>query len=189
MACTGSAPDQTESNSTAEPTVEMAPDTVAPVVDTTAPADPAPTPGEWTAGIVEKTQNVTGAALLLDARVAENEGFDRLVLEFEGDIMPSYHVEYIDRPIRQCGSGEEISVAGDGWLSVRLEPANAHTEEGQPTVQERSSMPGLPVVRQLTLICDFEAQVEWVLGVSSPNRYRVMELSEPARLIVDVRHE
>ena len=25
-------------------------------------------------------------------------------------------------------------------------------------------------------------EVEWVLGVSSPNRYRVMELTNPARL-------
>ncbi|MBA4159064.1 MAG: hypothetical protein H0X65_16535, partial [Gemmatimonadetes bacterium] len=45
-----------------------------------------------------------------------------------------------------------------------------------------------PVLKQLTLICDFEAQVEWVLGVSSPNRFRVIELHEPARLVVDVRH-
>jgi len=31
--------------------------------------------------------------------------------------------------------------------------------------------------------------VTWVLAVQSPNRYRVLELEDPARLVIDVRHE
>lgn len=155
------------------------------VVDTDAAE---PTPAQWTAGIVEVEHAVTGAAVLTDVRSAQNEGFDRVVLEFEDDEMPSYHISYVDRPVLQCGSGEPVPMEGDGWLAVRLEPANAHTEAGHPTVTDRSSLPGLPVLRQLTLTCDFEAQVVWVLGVASPNRFRVMELAEPTRLVVDVLH-
>jgi hypothetical protein len=146
------------------------------------------TPAQWTAGIVSVDHPVTGAALLTDVRVGDNEGFDRMVLEFHGDEMPSYHIEYIDRPVRECGSGATVQLAGDAWLAVRLEPANAHTEEGQPTITDRVMSPALPVLLELRITCDFEAQVEWVLGVASPNRFRVMELADPTRLIVDVRH-
>lgn len=157
--------------------------------DSPPPADgPQPTPASWTVGIVDVAHQVTGAALLTDVRTASNEGFDRVVLEFEGEELPSYHIEYVDRPVRQCGSGDPVQVAGDGWLLIRIQPANAHDEQGNPTVSERSRQLGLPVMRQLTLICDFEAQVEWIVGVASPNPYRVMELAEPARLVVDVRH-
>jgi hypothetical protein len=195
-ACGGSGPDRTASNPPSDAaadspgvsSVDQPADSVIPG-DTSTRA-PAPTgPDRWTAGIVEKIQATPGAVVVLDARVAQNEGFDRLVVEFDGDEIPSYHVEYVDRPIRQCGSGEEVAVAGDGWLSVRVHPANAHNEQGQPTITERSTTPDLPIVRQMTIICDFEAQVEWVLGVRSPNPYRVMELADPARLVIDIRHE
>jgi hypothetical protein len=119
--------------------------------------------------------------------VARNEGFDRFVLEFMGDELPSYHVEYVDKPVRQCGSGDAVHVAGDGWLLIRLQPARAHDDDGRPTLEQRSARPVLPVVIETRLLCDFEAHVEWVLGVSAPNRFRVLELSKPARLVIDVR--
>lgn len=150
--------------------------------------DTGPTPARWTAGVTDADHAVTGAALLTDVATSTNEGFDRLVLEFEGEEMPSYHIEYIDRPVIQCGSGEPVEIEGEGWLAVRLEPANAHTEQGVATISERSSRPALGVLRQLTMTCDFEAQVQWVMGVTSPNLYRVMELADPTRLVVDVRH-
>lgn len=155
------------------------------------PAAPPATPSgsfEGTAGIVDKQRPDARVAVLRDVRAASQEGFDRVVFEFEGSEIPGYHVEYVDRPVRQCGSGEPEEVAGDGWLEVRLIPAQAHTEEGQPTVGERERHLSLPVLKELQSTCDFEAHVTWVLGVASPNRYRVLELSNPARLIVDVRH-
>lgn len=142
---------------------------------------------EWTAGIIDRPQLNAPAATLVAVRTGTHEGFDRVVFEFEERI-PGYHTEYIDQPVRKCGSGKVTQLAGDGWLEVRMYPANAHTEEGQPTVAERERMPNLPVLSELELTCDFEALVTWVFGVESPNRYQVRELSSPPRLVVDVRH-
>ncbi len=158
------------------------------VDSTPQPDDTGPTPARWTADATEVNHAVTGAALLTDVATSTNEGFDRLVLEFEGEEMPSYHIGYIDRPAIQCGSGDPVEIEGAGWLAVGLEPANAHTEQGEATIGERSSRPALGVLREVTMTCDFEARVEWVLGVASRNRYRVMELADPTRLVVDVRH-
>ena len=140
-------------------------------------------------GSTNVTKEVAGAALLRSVRAARHdEGFDRIVFDFADDEVPAYHIEYVDRPVRQCGSGEAVPLAGDAWLTVRIEPANAHTEEGEPTVRERAMSPGLPTLLELKLICDFEAQVEWVAAVSSPEQYRAFTLAAPNRLVVDIRH-
>ncbi len=142
---------------------------------------------EWTAGIIDRPSSEATAARLVGVRTGTHEGFDRVVFEFDEQI-PGYHLEYIDRPVRKCGSGMVTEVAGDGWLEVRMYPANAHTEDGQPTIAERERMPNLTVLSELELTCDFEAVVTWVLGLKSPNRFQVTELSSPPRLVVDVRH-
>ena len=115
-------------------------------------------------------------------------GYDRVVFEFTGDSMPGYRVEYTTKPVQRCGSGDPVAVAGTGRLIVRFEPAQAHDEHGTLAPAERQRAPGLPAVRELTLICDFEGQVAWVLGIAAPSEYRVAELTGPARLVVDVRH-
>ena len=143
---------------------------------------------EWTAGDTSEQRAVDGAALLGAIRVARHDGFDRIVLDFGSDPVPSYRIRYVDRPVRQCGSGDAVELAGDGWLSITAEPANAHTEAGEATALPRHREPRLPVVLELRMICDFEAQVEVVAGVASPERYRSFVLKQPNRLVVDVQH-
>jgi hypothetical protein len=156
--------------------------------DTTGQPAPAPPPdASWTAGIVEASGTAGGVATLRDVRTGVNAGFDRVVLEFAGGELPAHRIEYVDRPVRECGSGRSVAVAGDGWLAITLRPARAHTDEGRSTVQRRNRRLDMPVARQLVFTCDFEAVVQIVLGVGSPNEFRVVELGDPARLIVDVR--
>ena len=71
---------------------------------------------------------------------------------------------------------------------IAMEPAYAHTEEGQPTIAERVRTPGLPVLRSLVLTCDFEARVEWAAGLAATEGFRVFELQAPPRLVVDFAH-
>lgn len=155
--------------------------------DSPEPGETAPDRFEGTAGITEEKRDLIEVATLKAVRTGRHPNFERVVFEFEGERIPGYHIEYIDKPVRDCGAGNVIPVRGDGFLRVQMMPARAHTEEGQPTIEERSLSPNLPVLKDLKLICDFEAVVQWVLGVSSPNPYRVIELSNPARLVVDVR--
>jgi hypothetical protein len=143
---------------------------------------------EGTAGITNKKYEIKSAAVLKGVRTAGHNGYDRVVFEFEGAELPGYHVEYIDKPVRQCGSGNPVNLKGDGWLEIRLYPANAHTEEGKPTVKNRELFPNHKIIKELKSTCDFEAEVAWVLGVASPNKYRVLELKNPTRLAVDIKH-
>ena len=156
----------------------------------------APEPGEspsaefkGTAGVTEKRRANAEPALLKAVRTGKHESFDRVVFEFEGNTIPGYHIEYVDKPVRDCGRGAVVPISGDGFLLIRIQPSNAHTEAGVATVQNREQNPNLSILKELKLICDFEADVQWILGVSSPNRYRVLELNNPARLVVDIAHK
>ncbi|HEX6694741.1 MAG TPA: hypothetical protein VF035_08605 [Longimicrobiales bacterium] len=152
-----------------------------------APPVPPTTTSEWTTGIAARAGQ-SGVATLRAVRAGRQEGFDRIVFEFDGDTAPGYHVSYIDRPVRTCGSGEVVPLPGDGWLEIRMQPSQAHTEAGQPTITSRTRALELPNLKRITMTCDFEADVTWVGGVLSPNEFRVLALTGPTRLVVDIRH-
>lgn len=127
-------------------------------------------------------------AQLRGVRVTADSGFDRVVFEFADSVLPGYQIEYPEGPIRRCGSGDEVFLAGSGRLLVRLEPAQAHDEGGNSTIPNRGWAPRLPVVQDMNLVCDFEGQVEWAIGLVERRRFRVIEMARSAHLIVDVRH-
>lgn len=161
----------------------------APVASDTPP--PAQTPagtGQWTASTSE-VERGGGPAVVRGLRVARNDGFDRVVIDFGQDAaIPGWNIEYVDRPIRRCGSGDVTPVAGDAWLRVRLRTAQAHDDAGNATVRQREmTFNAMSVLREMEMICDFEGDVEIVLGVASPNPYRVLELQNPSRLVIDVQ--
>jgi len=153
----------------------------------TPPGTPAP-PFTGTESPIDRPAGVMGVATQTGIRVARQEGYDRVVFEFASNGLPGYHVAYTDEPVTQCGSGAPVTVAGDGRLLVRMTPARAHDDAGNATITERALAPGLPVVTELALICDFEAHLDWVIGVAAPNHYRVLELRDPTRLVVDILH-
>jgi hypothetical protein len=165
------------------------PDPAVAASDTPPPAkaqEPAGT-GQWTASTSEVRRG-GGAGVVRGLRFARNEGFDRMVIDFgQGATIPGWNIEYIDRAER-CGSGDAVSVAGQGRLRVRLRTAQAHDDAGTPTVRQREmAFNSMGVLREMKMICDFEGDVEILLGVTQPKPYRVLELQNPSRLVIDVQ--
>jgi hypothetical protein len=126
-------------------------------------------------------------ATLQDVRVGRHDGFDRLVFEFDRNV-PGYHLEYVDRPAYACGSGEAVYLDGDAWLLVRFQPARAHNDAGAATMAFRRATFEQPALREAAMTCDFEADVSWLLGMRAPAGYRIVELGDPPRLVLDLRH-
>ena len=182
LACSGGEPEPVSrgSDRPAEASLSPAP----PAQDTTPP----PPPFQGTTAAIDKPGAAPPVYVLRAVRVGAQAGFDRVVFEFAGDTTPGYRVEYADPPARECGSGNEVSVMGGALLIVRLRPAKAHDDRGNVTIAERARAPALPAVKEMKLICDFEAQVEWALGVAGRTPYRVLELRGPPRLVLDLRH-
>jgi hypothetical protein len=160
------------------------------------PASPQPSPPsidstEWTVGVVEAAGTPTPSndlPVVRSVRTAAHEGYDRFTIELSGSGLPGYHVEYVDRPLIQCGSGNQIQPVGSAWLEVRLYPANAHTEAGAPTLPGREIPAEGTLFRRIYLTCDFEAVVTLTVALEAANPIRVSTLGGPPRIVVDVRH-
>jgi hypothetical protein len=69
-----------------------------------------------------------------------------------------------------------------------MDTAQAHTDAGQPTITDRDRHLTCRNLKQLVLTCDFEAKVGFVLGLDSKKPYRVVELQNPTRLVIDVKN-
>lgn len=127
-------------------------------------------------------------ARLVDVRVGAHEGFDRIVLEFEGQGVPSYRVGYLDPPVRQDGSGNKVDVAGNAFLELRTTPASGRTAHGETIYEGPRRVPGgrASVVNEVVRTGDFEANLAWVAGVDRRRPFAVAFLKDPLRLVVDV---
>jgi hypothetical protein len=149
---------------------------------------PPPTTG-W--GVVARSGGTAGDVVTLRGlRAASNpEGYDRLVLDFGTEAVPRWSASYASRPVLRCGSGEASEIAGERWLRLRLQRTQAHDDQGQPTVRQRELPLNMPALREMEITCDFEGEVEVVLGVSAALPYRVMQLANPTRLVIDVQRQ
>jgi hypothetical protein len=124
------------------------------------------------------------APTLTDVRAGGHTGFDRVVFEFEGAV-PEHRVRYVDQLV-QDGSGRPVSVAGAADLEVVFHGANAHEQDGTPTVSPRRFSTGLTAVKEIAQIGDFEAVVSYGIGVDRKRPLKVSTLSNPSRLVIDV---
>lgn len=153
------------------------PSTVAPVT----PPVSAPAPGE--------------RAYLTAVRVAaaaDGGGGSRVVFEFSPGL-PGYVVDYIDRPVTEDGSGDEVTVDGAAILQVRMENASGARFEGEKVIPtytgpKRVRATGAAgVVTEAVDAGDFEGQVTWAVGLRRKvPAITVTTLTGPSRLVVDV---
>ena len=152
------------------------------------PGDPAALPDGWSHGPLRGGQDREQGpvAILRSVRTGRNDGFDRVVFEFDNHV-PAYHVRYVEQPVA-CGSGHDVEPGAPAALEVDFRPAAAHDDEGRGTVGQREISTGLAAIPHARITCDFEAIVTWVLGVDRRAPIRVLELGSPARLAVDVLH-
>jgi hypothetical protein len=124
------------------------------------------------------------APTLVDVRAARHPGFDRVVFEFRGAV-PQHTVRYVGQLVED-GSGKPVSVAGAADLEVVFHGANAHAEDGTPSVRPRRFSPGLTAVKEVAQIGDFEAVVSYGIGLDRRRPLTVSTLSGPSRLVIDV---
>jgi hypothetical protein len=124
---------------------------------------------------------------LVGIRSGRHGTFDRVVFDLHGDA-PGYRVGYVDT-VREDGSGKVIDLRGGADIMVRLTPAQAHRNDGSTTYTGPTRIfVDDPELREVAVAGDFEGVVSIGLGVHAKRGFRVLTLSDPTRIVVDVAH-
>ena len=156
-------------------------------------ATPAPTAGSPSAPAGFSTARVSGASqglgLLTAVRVGAQPGFDRVVFEFESAV-PAYVVEYVPLPLHADPSDLLVPIQGDHAIGVRMEPAASYDPSSDPLrltyLGPTRITTSLSTVLEVVKTGDFEAVLNWAIGVDGKQPFKVTVLQGPPRLVIDV---
>lgn len=153
---------------------------------TTGTADATTARPTWSTTVAKAHASPTTPPLLTAIRVGKHKRFDRVVLDLSGEAT-GYQVRYV-RQLVADGSGEPVELRGRYDLRIRLNPAYAHDENGSTLTTPARMRWYKPQVKATRLIGDFEGYVTVGVGLARKKPFRVFTLSDPTRLVVDVRH-
>jgi hypothetical protein len=161
------------------------------------PAQPSPTdaptlatPFQGSREPIEVRPESPETAFLADVRTAEQEGFDRVVFEFDGG-NTGYLIEYVEPPIKEDPSDLPVDIEGNAFLRVVFLSGTAVDlmgDEPRITCCASEFATGLPALVDLQNTGDFEATMTWVFGLSEEVDFGVSELQDPYRIVIDVAH-
>ncbi len=125
---------------------------------------------------------------LVDVRVGEHDGYDRVVFEFDGAV-PEYILSQASPPYVEDPSGLPIEVNGEAvWQLVmlggtRVTPDYDTSYDG-PFSFERD----FEKLVHLEEAGDFEAVSTWYVGMSGESCARILALDDPTRRVIDSAH-
>ncbi len=131
----------------------------------------------------------TPAMQLTAVRVAHQAGYDRIVFEFAppagaAGYLPAYTVsrqasaQFVKDP-----SGLPVTMRGAAGLRIVFHGASGASSY----TGDHDLTPNLPVVQEVEQLGDFEAVLSWGAGLSRASCTRMLELSNPTRLVIDVQ--
>ena len=139
---------------------------------------------------------ISGGDILTDARIGAQDGYDRFVLEFDsaGSTPESFNIGYV---FDQNG-GSTTNVSDDIHLGVEVEgsialqvvvggshwdvPNNVKIYDGPDSF----SSPLMENIIEARFGGSHAGIILWGIGVQEANGYRVVELSNPPRLVIDI---
>ncbi len=126
--------------------------------------------------------------MLVDVRVGEHERFDRIVLEFSGAGAPGWTTRYVDHGVQE-GSGDVVDLDGDAVLEVFASGTTwpAPDYYGGPGRIRTSGHDGQ--VDEVYVGGTFEGYTQVLAGTRGRVPVRVLTLTGPPRLVVDVMDE
>lgn len=147
-------------------------------VGLSAPSDALP--GWRTTAAVHNPDPSVHPIHITDVRVGHHPNFDRVVIDINGPL-PGYKVRYVQKVI-QDGSGNVVPLRGRYFIQVSIWPTSTvhHSPQGTWT-------PLFPMLRQVKGAGDFEGMTNYGLGLAGKKGFRVFGLSQPRRLVIDVR--
>ena len=130
-----------------------------------------------------RSDDPTKTLALTGIRAATHEGFTRVVLEFSGEGTPGvWRAAWTDEAVEQ-GRGLPIQVEGEAVLDLVI--------DGTPMTATETPYPGGTHTRagDLDVVSDgtFEDNTHVVIGAPTSRQFQIGFLSNPVRMVIDIR--
>jgi hypothetical protein len=126
-----------------------------------------------------------GPGKLTTLRAGRHGGYDRVVFQLDGSI-PYYSVRYVPQ-VHLDGSGEPLRLRGAAFLEVVIR-APTHDEHYRPVLTPTRLRPDFPALREVNAPASFEGQTTAGIGLAHRVGFRVLELANPTRIVIDLAH-
>ena len=127
-----------------------------------------------------------GSPTLVGLRAGRHASFDRVVFQLDGPIPAYYSVRYVP-VVRLDGSGAPLRLRGTASLEVVVR-APTHDQDGRPLLTPTRLRPDFPALREVNAPAAFEGQTTAGIGVTQRVGFRVLELANPTRIVIDLAH-
>jgi hypothetical protein len=131
----------------------------------------------------------THAALLTKVTEFGDHCVDHVVFDFtgKGTDLPGYSVTYGTPPFVTDASGAPVSVAGNAFVVVKVNPGYGYDfETGHATYTGPKSLPVANTnhVRAIVETGDFEGVLTWVIGLDHKRPFSVQATGTPRHQLV-----
>lgn len=134
-----------------------------------------------------KTQRPSEPSRLavVGVRVGAHEGFDRVVVDLEGDGDPGWFVSYTSTPMQET-VGQPLQVAGNSFLNINVDgtvyPFELGKDNDVPVTMAGDTGNVIDAISAGT----YEGRSQVVVGLRSELPYSVQVLENPTRVVVDI---
>ena len=126
----------------------------------------------------------SAAGTVTGIRIAHHDGYDRLVIDFSSGTtaVPQYDLtRQNSSTFVRDASGQPVTLEGSAGIRAVLR--NSDIASGVAS----DLKPRLPQIREVANIGNFERVVSYGVGLKTAACFRVLELSGPTRLVIDVQ--
>ena len=127
-----------------------------------------------------------GSPALVELRAGHHASFDRVVFQLDGPIPSYYSVRYVPQ-VRLDGSGDPLPLRGTAFLEVVIR-APTHDEDYQPVLSPTRLRPNFSTLSEVNAPASFEGQTTAGIGLAHRVGFRVLELTNPTRIVIDLAH-
>ncbi|WP_028985031.1 AMIN-like domain-containing (lipo)protein [Sporichthya polymorpha] len=145
--------------------------------------------GTGLVGVVASADAAAKTATVQNLRTGAHSTFDRVVIDYTGK-KPTVKLSLVNS-LYSCGKGDKLTIPGDKILKIDLTPAQAHNDKGKSTYSGPGRLStanyNLSTLKGVRMACDFEGHVTFGVGVKNLKSYSVSHLTNPKRVVVDLK--
>jgi hypothetical protein len=118
--------------------------------------------------------------------VIKQKEFDRVTFKFKDDL-PNWEIEYVNPPILLAETGRNAKIAGKAFVRINFNPVPNEEIPQNSFFQIPPQKLKLFFIKEVQNILTVN-EYSYAVGLKTKTLFRVQQLSNPARLVIDFKH-